>query len=438
MSLSGLNTAAIARALAQMGDRPDDHVEAFFERRERLELAPEGEVCGLRLRREEGLAVRLVRDRRTWLASRDEISADALADALRQTARVLPVAPYPLPALTAGPWSESVPAAALHDFTPALHRAVRRRHVAFPLRISVRHHRRWVQVVGPRLVPEAERESFYSIVATMPSGRYGALFTQLDAAAIETVAGCLVSRFQARQAPQSPSGRRSVVLAPAAAAVLLHEAVAHALEADVLALGGGRPESAVGLRLGSAGLHVLDDPGAAPPRVARRTDDEGNQVCRRWLLRDGVVEQPLADARWANLCPALVPGAGRRGSRHEPPGPRSSYLEMLPGELTLDELLSEAENGLFIEEVSRGHLDPLNGTFLLDAPYARRIRGGAIADPVGRLRLWGTVAELLASVSGIGREVEVAGAGWCAKGGTSLPVWASAPALRLAEVEVRG
>ncbi len=438
MSLAGLNTAAVARALAQIADRPDDHAEVFFERRERLELAPEADAYGLRLRREEGLAVRLMRERRTWFASRDEISANALGEALRQTARVLPVAPYPLPELTAGPWSEEGSTAPLFDFTPALHRAVRRRHVAFPLRITVRRHRRWVQVVSPRLVPEPEAEMFHSVVATTASGRYGALFVTLGPEAVETVAGCLVSRFRARQAPRPPAGRRSLVLAPAAAAVLLHEAVAHALEADVLALGGGRPEAAVGVRLGNAGLHVLDNPAAAPASVARRTDDEGHPVCRRWLLRDGVVEQPLCDARWANVCTALLPGAGRRGSRHEAPGPRSSYLEMLPGNSTLDELLAEAENGLFIEEVSRGHLDPLDGTFVLEAPYARRIRSGAIADPVGRLRLRGTVAELLASVQAIGREIEAAGAGWCAKGGTRLPVWACAPALRLANVEVAG
>ena len=38
-----------------------------------------------------------------------------------------------------------------------------------------------------------------------------------------------------------------------------------------------------------------NDPGAAPEPVRRATDDEGRQVVRRWLLRAGVIEQPLRE-----------------------------------------------------------------------------------------------------------------------------------------------
>jgi predicted Zn-dependent protease len=434
MPWSKLDAAAVARALSQIAEQPDDVVDAFFERREEVELPPEEDGPGPRLWREEGFAVRLLRERRTWLASRDGIGEAAFAEALRQVARALPSVTYPEPALAVAPMG----AAEMHemrDFPAAVARAVRAHHVGFPVRLTVRRHRRWVLVVGPRLAGEPQSESCYSCAFESEWGSAGALLPRLDAAAAEQVAAAVVALFRARHAAAPPPLRGVVVLAPAAVAVLLHEAVAHALEADVLARG-GRPAAAVGVALAAPCLSVLDDPGAAPPEVRRSSDDEGMPVCRRWLLRRGMVEQPLADIVWSRLAPELVPGAGRRGSRHLPPGPRSSHLELLAGDGEESDLLAQATGGLYLPAVSRGALDPLSGELTLRLPHARRIRQGALAEPVGACALRGQVADLLARATAVGAHAVPAGAGWCAKGGQKLPVWATAPPLRLEGVEV--
>jgi predicted Zn-dependent protease len=145
MPLSKLDTAAVARTLSQIAEQPEDVVDAFFERREDVELAPEGDPGALRVWREEGFAVRLVREGRTWLASRDAIEAKPFAEALRQVARAIPSATYPEPALEVPPF-DPVAALELLDFPGALSRAVRAHHVGFPLRVTVRRHRRWVQL----------------------------------------------------------------------------------------------------------------------------------------------------------------------------------------------------------------------------------------------------------------------------------------------------
>ncbi|MFP3941041.1 MAG: metallopeptidase TldD-related protein [Thermoanaerobaculia bacterium] len=438
----GLDTPAVARALSQIADRDEDLADAYFERLEELTLPAEGDAPGVRLRREEGLAIRLVRDGHSWMAARDEITPAAFSESLRRVARALPSAFYPEPRLEVSPPGAASGTEELADFPLAVARAVRARHVAFPLRLTVRRHRREIQVVGPRLVPEAETETYYSLEAEMPWGRWGTLLPGLDGAA-EEVAGALVERFRCRNAPP-PEGRSDavVVLGSGAAAVLLHEAVAHALEADSLALSGGgaargsAAERAVGVALGPEGLNVLDDPSTAPEPVRRRSDDEGSAVTRRWLLEAGVVRQPLADRAWARGSDVLLPGAGRRASRHEPPGPRSTHLELLPGDVPEQDLVAEADDGFLVPELAGGRLDPVSGRLVLDVPCARRIRSGTPADPVGPFRLVGAVAGLLEHAVAVGSTVHPGGAGWCAKGGRKLPVWATAPSLRLDGVEV--
>jgi predicted Zn-dependent protease len=441
---SQLDAAAVARTLSQIAEQPDDLADAYFERREDVELQPESEGPGLRVLREEGFAVRLVRGGRTYFASGDGIAGKPFAEAVRQVARALPAANYSEPSLTVAPWprppdtAEPASASDLHqlaEFPALVARAIRAHHVGFPLRLTVRRHRRDLVVVGSRLAAEPQSETFYSCAAELAWGRHGALFPELTAGAAQSLADACVALFRARNAPPAELANGVAVLGPAATAVLLHEAVAHALEADTLAAT-GRPEAALGLALGAPCLDVLDDPGAAPAGVRRTSDDEGTPVCRRWLLRRGIVEQPLADALWSRLSPAYLPGAGRRGSRHLPPGPRSSHLELLPGDAAEADLLAEAEGGLYLEVASRGALDPVSGEFVLHLPYARRIRKGVPAEVLGPCALRGRVADLLARATAVGREARAAGAGWCAKGGQKLPVWATAPALRLEGVGV--
>lgn len=453
MALETLDTSAVARTLSQVADRPDDLADAYFERVEEIALPPEGEPPGFRVRREEGFAVRLVRGPEVWMAARDAIAPAELADAMRQVARALPPAAYPEPAVRVGDWPEAPGADELADLPLAVSRAIRARHAAFPLRLGVRRHRREVQVVGPTLVPPREEESFLSLAAELPWGRWGMLAPDPAAsdgkedarrshrrietieALAETAAEALVERFRCRQAPPPAARRSPVVLGPHAAAVFLHEAVAHALEVDTLGLT-GRPEGALGVAMGPEILSVLDDPSTAPLSVRRVSDDEGSPTARRWLLRHGVVEQPLADRMWARGSDLFEPGAGRRAGRHDAPGPRSSHLELVPGDADEEALLAAADGGLWVAEADRGRLDPLTGRFVLEVPCARRIRSGAKADPIGRFALVGSVAELIQNVAAVGRAAVAAGAGWCAKGGRRLPVWATSPAMLLDGVRV--
>jgi len=436
MGETPLDAPAIARALALVAARRDDLAELYLERRLEAELPPGGDgAAGFRLRRESGLAARLVRDGSAWHATRDAIDARALADALRSVARSLPPA---LPEPAGFGWGEpelAAPFAEMAAFPARLERALRALLVGFPLRLTVRWHASERRIVSPRTATGIEREQFASLDAATPWGRAGALAVGLDDAAAGRFAARLQALFRAREAPPPAAGHPPLLLSPAAAAVALHECVAHALEADLLAES-GNPVAADGVELGGRAIDVLDDPGAAPPGVARAFDDEGAPTVRRWLLRGGRIAEPIADARSCRRWPELLPGSGFRADRHAPPLPRTHHLELLAGEADLERLRSLAEGGLEITAVRSGALDPVRGSFVLDVPGARRIVGGAPGEAVGPFRIRGRVASLLEGVVELGAARESEGAGWCAKGGQRRAVWATVPAVVVAGLEV--
>lgn len=436
MPFAHLDHASIVRSLSQIAGA-GEAADVYFERREDLELPPDDETPGLRRWREEGLAVRLVRGGQAWLAGRDGIDGELFYDALRRAARAMPRAPYPKPEISIAPWQAGSEADELLEFPSLLRRAVASHKLDVVPRVSVRRHRRWSRVLGTRLSSATEHEAFFSVAVELPWGaRCGALLNALGNEGAQSIAQRVARAVHAREAEPPEPGKLVCVLGPEAAAVLLHEAVAHALETDTLALS-GHPEAAIGVPLGSEALDVFDDPTSAPQSVRRSADDEGYPVMRRCLLRAGKVEQPLCDTLGERQSERLTAGAGRRGNRHQPPAPRSFHLVLAARDTAFADLLADAEGGLYLPEAERGHLDPLTGEFQLHFPHARRIHEQQTGATVGPGSLSGRVGDLLTQISAVGSDARVAGAGWCAKGGVKLPVWATSPALRIDRVAVK-
>ena len=436
-SLDALDTGAVARALALVAGPGDEIADVYYERRSELALSTDESEAALRRRHERGLAARLVRAERSWLASRDDDSPAELQAALRAVARALPAAlpsPEPFPEPSSEP-SDAEPVEELRGFPAKLERALRKRLVAFPYRLELRRHERVSRVVTTRMASPVEREIFASVDAAAEFGRCGELATRFDDELAERFAERLAVRFRARSAPPPPAGHPTLLFAPAAAAVALHEAVGHALEADLLALS-GNPSSADGILLGPATLDVLDDPTGAPGLANRTVDDEGVPCARRWLVRAGRVAQPLADLRLARKFGELLPGSGFRADRHAAPLPRMHHLELFAGDESASALLAEAEGGLAVGEIESGTLDAATGRFTLAVPGARRIRGGELVDAVGRFTIRGKVGALLGGLVASGARREAAGAGWCAKAAQRRAVWATVPALVVAGLEV--
>jgi PmbA protein len=107
----------------------------------------------------------------------------------------------------------------------------------------------------------------------------------------------------------------------------------------------------------------------------------------------------------------------------------TSNLVLENGELSLEQLLREAGDGVYVTEVAGLHsgVNPVTGRFSVGAS-GRAIRGGELAEPLREFTIAGDLLGTLAAVRAVGSESR-----WVPFGGSVL----TAPIL-VAEMAIGG
>ena len=175
---------------------------------------------------------------------------------------------------------------------------------------------------------------------------------------------------------------------------------------------------------------VLADDGRHPEGPSSAPfDGEGTATRRTPLVEDGRLAGFLYDARTARRAGRASTANGMRGSYRAPPtvGPTNLLLE--PGEASLEELFQQADDGLYVTEVSGLHsgVNPVSGTFSVGAT-GRLIEGGELGAPVREMTIAGDLVEMLRNVRAVGSEPR-----WVPFGGS-----VKAAAVLIGEMAVSG
>jgi PmbA protein len=194
-----------------------------------------------------------------------------------------------------------------------------------------------------------------------------------------------------------------------------------------------RGRSPLAERLGeevAAEAFVLNDDGLDPEGFATApVDAEGAPRRRTALIEAGRLQTYLYDSYTARRGDALTTGnAGRSGYR-SPPGVSASNLIVSPGTASLEQLLREAGDGVYINDVAGLHsgVNPVTGVFSVGAS-GRAIGGGALAEPLREFTIASDLVSMLRAVLAAGSESR-----WVPFGGS-----VSTPPLLIGEMTVSG
>lgn len=205
--------------------------------------------------------------------------------------------------------------------------------------------------------------------------------------------------------------------------------VGGALCADSIQRGRSPFAGRLGQELASTAL-VLTDDGLDPDGLSSAPFDGEGTPCRRTpLIEGGRLLAYLHDTYTARREGASPTGNAFRSSYRSAPSVSTSNLVVKPGAGTLEELVAEAEAGVFVTDVAGLHsgVNPVTGQFSVGAS-GRLIKGGELAEPVREFTIAGDLVELLASIRSCGGHSR-----WIPFGGS-----VKTPPLLVAELAIGG
>jgi PmbA protein len=180
----------------------------------------------------------------------------------------------------------------------------------------------------------------------------------------------------------------------------------------------------------AAEAFILRDDGLDPAGFGTAPiDAEGTPRRRTALIEGGQLRTFLYDSYTARRGGAASTGSAGRSGYRSPPGVAASNLVVSPGSASLEELLREAGEGVYVNDVAGLHsgVNPVTGVFSVGAS-GRAIRGGERAEPLREFTIASDLVSMLRAVRAAGSTPR-----WVPFGGS-----VSTPPLLIGEMTVSG
>ena len=180
-----------------------------------------------------------------------------------------------------------------------------------------------------------------------------------------------------------------------------------------------------GVKIASSVLNIFDDGIMNGGWATSAYDAEGTPTGRTPLVVEGVCQGFLYDAYWAARAGRASTGNAARGGYKSTPGVGLNNIYIEKGVKSLEDLLRDLGEGLFITELLGVHtINTVSGDFSLGAA-GFWVEGGGVAYPVRGMAIAGNLLGLFSNVGACASDLRFIGS-------------IGAPSLLVNEIEASG
>ncbi len=240
------------------------------------------------------------------------------------------------------------------------------------------------------------------------------------------------------RAKPAPAGKFTVVMASEAGGTMIHEAVGHGLEADLVQKGVSvYGKEKLGKRVASELVTVVDDATLPRKNGSFSVDDEGVPAQRTVLIENGVLVGYMYDRLTAMKDGVESTGNGRRQNYRYAPIVRMTNTYIAPGKDNPADIIADTKRGIYVVKMGGGEVNTTTGDFVFEIMEGYLIENGKITHPIRGATLIGNGPKALRDIDAVGNDL-----GWsigtCGKDGQGVPVSDAQPTVRIKELTLGG
>jgi len=265
-----------------------------------------------------------------------------------------------------------------------------------------------------------------------------------NAKKISEEAGALLS------AKECPSGITTIILDGPQVSLQIHESIGHPLELDRV-FGAERNFSGTSfatvdklnqLKYGSEIVNVVVDSTCPFGLGTFGYDDEGVKAGRKDLIKNGILVGYLTSRETAPLIGRSSNGCMRADGWGNVPIIRMTNTNLLPGDKTLEQMISEVDDGIYMQTVRTWSIDDNRENFQMGCEIGWEIKNGKLGEMIKNPSYSGNTIEFWNSCDAIANEKywKIWGTPNCGKGqpGQNMPTSQGASPARFRNVKVGG
>ncbi|AAC07784.1 TldD protein [Aquifex aeolicus VF5] len=183
-------------------------------------------------------------------------------------------------------------------------------------------------------------------------------------------------------AKPAPAGTFTVVMSSQAGGTMIHEAVGHGLEADLVQQGLSVYAGKLGEKVASELVTVIDDATLPYHNGSFTVDDEGVPAQRKVLIKDGVLVGYMYDRLRAMKDGVESTGNGRRQSYAHIPIVRMTNTFIDKGQDNPEDIIKDTKKGVLVVKMGGGEVNTVTGDFVFEVMEGYMIENGEITYPI--------------------------------------------------------
>lgn len=237
-----------------------------------------------------------------------------------------------------------------------------------------------------------------------------------------------------------PSGNFPLILAPGEPGVLIHEAVGHGLESDLVNTNNSCfTPNMFQKSIANSKVNVVDDATINGFRGSIQVDDEGNKGQKNYLVENGKFCRQMTNEYYAHKNHLSISSNSRRQAFNYNSIPRMTNTYLDNGNDSVENMFKSVKYGIYAKDFAGGQVETTSGEFVFKCKEAYLIENGEITSPLKEVMLLGSSTHVMNNIEAIGNDLEFCGgSGNCGKNGQTIPVCVGCPHFKVSHITVGG